>query len=56
MEEHGINSELRLYTCDDATVSAAVGHVYPLEQFKEAIEQSLESNRRRKIMFNFNID
>ena len=28
-------------------------HVYPLEQFKDAIKQSLHSNRRGKILFTF---
>jgi hypothetical protein len=27
--------------------------VYPLDQFKEAIEQSLKSNRSGKILFKF---
>jgi hypothetical protein len=27
--------------------------VYPLEQFKEAFEQSLKSNRSGKILFKF---
>jgi len=31
----------------------AVEHVYPLEQFKEAFEQSLKSNRSGKILFKF---
>src|SRR5882762_10005214 len=35
----------------DGSLSAAVEHVYPLEQFKEAIEQSLKSNRSGKILF-----
>jgi hypothetical protein len=33
-----------------------VDHVYPLEQFKEAIEQSLKSNRDGKILFKFGAD
>jgi rRNA processing protein Krr1/Pno1 len=37
----------------DGSLSAAVGHVYPLEQFKEAFEQSLKSNRSGKILFRF---
>src|SRR6059036_2077089 len=37
----------------DGSLSAAVEHVYPLEQFKEAFEQSLKSNRRGKILFQF---
>ena len=28
-------------------------HTYPLEQFKEAIKQSLQSNRSGKILFQF---
>jgi NADPH:quinone reductase-like Zn-dependent oxidoreductase len=37
----------------DGSLSAAVDHVYPLEQFKEAFEQSLKPNRRGKILFKF---
>jgi NADPH:quinone reductase-like Zn-dependent oxidoreductase len=37
----------------DGSLSAAVEHVYPLEQFKEAVEQSLKSNRGGKILFKF---
>jgi NADPH:quinone reductase-like Zn-dependent oxidoreductase len=37
----------------DGSLSAAVEHVYPLEQFKEAIDQSLKSNRSGKILFKF---
>jgi NADPH:quinone reductase-like Zn-dependent oxidoreductase len=37
----------------DGSLSAAVEHVYPLEQFKEALEQSLKSNRSGKILFKF---
>ena len=37
----------------DGSLSAAVEHVYPLEQFKEAFEQSLKSNRGGKILFKF---
>jgi len=37
----------------DGSLSAAVEHVYPLEQFKEAIKQSLRSNRSGKILFTF---
>ena len=37
----------------DGSLSAAVEHVYPLEQFKEAFEQSLKSNRSGKILFEF---
>jgi NADPH:quinone reductase-like Zn-dependent oxidoreductase len=35
----------------DGSLSAAVEHVYPLEQFKEAFKQSLRSNRSGKILF-----
>jgi NADPH:quinone reductase-like Zn-dependent oxidoreductase len=37
----------------DGSLSAAVEHAYPLEQFKEAVEQSLKSNRSGKILFKF---
>ena len=37
----------------DGSLSAAVEHVYPLEQYKEAFEQSLKSNRGGKILFKF---
>src|SRR6476659_3917234 len=37
----------------DGSLSAAVEHVYPLEQFKEAFEQSLKSNRSGKILLKF---
>jgi NADPH:quinone reductase-like Zn-dependent oxidoreductase len=37
----------------DGSLSAAVEHVYPLEQFKEAFKQSLRSNRTGKILFKF---
>ena len=37
----------------DGSLSAAVEHVYPLEQFKEALEQSSKSNRSGKILFKF---
>ena len=37
----------------DGSLSAAVEHVYPLEQFKEAFEHSLQSNRSGKILFKF---
>jgi hypothetical protein len=30
-----------------------VEHVYPLEQFKEAFQRSLTSNRSGKILFKF---
>jgi NADPH:quinone reductase-like Zn-dependent oxidoreductase len=35
----------------DGSLSAAVEHVYPLDQFKEAFKQSLKSNRSGKILF-----
>jgi NADPH:quinone reductase-like Zn-dependent oxidoreductase len=37
----------------DGSLSAAVEHVYPLGQFKEAFKQSLKSNRGGKILFQF---
>jgi NADPH:quinone reductase-like Zn-dependent oxidoreductase len=37
----------------DGSLSAAVEHVYPLDQFKEAFRQSLKSNRSGKILFQF---
>ena len=37
----------------DGSLSAAVEQVYPLEQFKEAIKQSLQSNRGGKVLFKF---
>jgi NADPH:quinone reductase-like Zn-dependent oxidoreductase len=37
----------------DRSLSATVQQVYPLEQFKEAIEHSLKSNRSGKILFKF---
>jgi NADPH:quinone reductase-like Zn-dependent oxidoreductase len=37
----------------DGLLSAAVEHVYPLLQFKEAFKQSLKSNRSGKILFQF---
>lgn len=37
----------------DGSLSAAVEHAYPLEQFKEAFEHSLKSNRSGKILFKF---
>jgi len=37
----------------DGSLSAAVEQVYPLDQFKEAFEQSLKSNRSGKILFKF---
>ena len=35
------------------SLSAAVDHVYRLDQFKEAFEQSLKPNRSGKILFKF---
>jgi NADPH:quinone reductase-like Zn-dependent oxidoreductase len=37
----------------DGSLSAIVEDVYPLDQFKEAFEQSLKSNRSGKILFKF---
>src|SRR5580765_866467 len=37
----------------DGSLSAAVEHVYPLDQFKEAFEHSLRSSRNGKILFKF---
>src|SRR5260221_11566497 len=37
----------------NGSLSAAVEHVYPLEQFKEAFVQSLKPNRSGKILFKF---
>jgi NADPH:quinone reductase-like Zn-dependent oxidoreductase len=37
----------------EGSLSAAVEHGYPLEQFKEAIQRSLRSNRGGKILFQF---
>src|ERR1700726_4262069 len=37
----------------DGSLSAAVEHVYPLDQFKEAFKQSSKSNRSGKILFKF---
>ena len=37
----------------DGSLSAAVEHVYPLDQFKDAIERSLRSHRGGKILFQF---
>jgi NADPH:quinone reductase-like Zn-dependent oxidoreductase len=39
----------------DGSLSSAVEHVYPLEQFKEAFKQSLKSNRSGKILFQFGV-
>jgi NADPH:quinone reductase-like Zn-dependent oxidoreductase len=35
----------------DGSLSAAVEHVYPLDQFKEAFKRSLKSNRSGKVLF-----
>jgi NADPH:quinone reductase-like Zn-dependent oxidoreductase len=35
------------------SLTASVDHVYPLEQFKEAFEEALKSNRSGKILFKF---
>jgi NADPH:quinone reductase-like Zn-dependent oxidoreductase len=40
----------------DGSLSAAVEHVYPLDQFKQAIDRSLRSNRSGKILFKFDAD
>jgi len=37
----------------DGSLSVAVEHVYPLDQFKEAFEQTLKPNRSGKILFKF---
>jgi NADPH:quinone reductase-like Zn-dependent oxidoreductase len=37
----------------DGSLSAAIEHVYPLDQFKEAFKQSSKSNRSGKILFKF---
>ena len=37
----------------NGSLSATVDHVYPLDQFKEAFDQSLKPNRRGKILFEF---
>jgi NADPH:quinone reductase-like Zn-dependent oxidoreductase len=37
----------------DGSISAAVDHVYALDEFKEAFDQSLKSNRSGKILFKF---
>src|SRR5882672_6699634 len=37
----------------DGSLSAAVEHVYPLEQFKQAFEHSLRPSRNGKILFKF---
>jgi NADPH:quinone reductase-like Zn-dependent oxidoreductase len=40
----------------DGSLSAAVEHVYPLDQFNQAIDRSLKSNRNGKILFKFDAD
>ena len=40
----------------DGSLSAAVEQVYPIEQFKEAFERSLKSNRSGKTLFKFGND
>jgi NADPH:quinone reductase-like Zn-dependent oxidoreductase len=35
----------------DGSLSTAVEHAYPLEQFKEAFGQSLKSHRSGKVLF-----
>src|SRR4029453_16087954 len=40
----------------DGSLSVAVERVYPLDQFKEAFERSLKSNRSGKILFEFGAD
>jgi NADPH:quinone reductase-like Zn-dependent oxidoreductase len=37
----------------DGSLSAAVEHVYPLDQFREAFKHSLKTNRSGKILFKF---
>lgn len=37
----------------DGSLSAAVDHVYPLDEFKAAFEQALKSKRSGKILFTF---
>jgi NADPH:quinone reductase-like Zn-dependent oxidoreductase len=37
----------------DGSLFAAVDHVYPLDQFKEAFEHAVKSKRGGKILFNF---
>lgn len=37
----------------DGSLSAAVEQVYPLDQFKQAIDRSLKSGRNGKILFKF---
>src|SRR6516162_2637428 len=40
----------------DGSLSAAVEHLYPLDQFKEAIDRSLKSTRCGKILFELDSD
>jgi len=40
----------------DGSLSAAVERAYPLDQFKQAIDRSLKSNRNGKILFKFDAD
>jgi len=40
----------------DGSLSAAVEHLYPLDQFKEAIDRSLKSTRSGKILFELDSD
>ena len=40
----------------DGSLSATVEHAYPLDQFKEAIDRSLKSNRQGKILFKLDSD
>jgi NADPH:quinone reductase-like Zn-dependent oxidoreductase len=35
----------------DGSLSAVVEHVYPLDRFKVAFKQSLQSNRGGKVLF-----
>jgi NADPH:quinone reductase-like Zn-dependent oxidoreductase len=39
----------------NGSLSAGVAQTYPLEQFKQAIKQSLQSNRSGKILFQFGV-
>jgi len=39
----------------NGSLSAAVEHTYPLEEFKQAIKQCLQSNRSGKILFQFGV-
>jgi hypothetical protein len=43
----------RLQLVANGSLSAEVERTYPLEQFKEAFEQSLKPNRDGKILFKF---